>query len=96
MDVTDLHKKFAIVLGMPWLRIYNPHVDWTNGRIEISDKGEFLMAGITSDDNLEEAIPKKLHEFLDVFSEQEARELPPHRDWDMKIDLILGSRQTTE
>lgn len=35
-------------------------------------------------------IPPEYHEFLDVFSKQSANELPPHRPYDLKIELEEG------
>ena len=35
-------------------------------------------------------IPSEYHEFGDVFSEQEAYNLPPHREFDLKIELLDG------
>jgi hypothetical protein len=112
-EVTTL-SHFAIVLGLPWLREYNPNIDWKNEVIEFKEEG-IVLAGTGSaeyldifsefrnDDltlgasniepGLEESVPRELHKYLDVFSEQEAKELPPHRPWDMKIDLMEESRQ---
>ena len=36
---------------------------------------------------LEEQIPKELHNFLDVFSEEKAAHFPESRPWDHKIEL---------
>lgn len=90
-DVTTL-SHFAIILGLPWLRTYNPHIDWANEVIEITEDNELALKGTTVPENPEETVPKELHEYLDVFGEEEARELPPHRPWDMKIELAPGSR----
>lgn len=90
-EVTTL-SHFAIVLGLPWLRIYNPNIDWKNEVIEFHEEG-IVLAGTETEQSTKEIVPSELHEYLDVFSEQEARELPPHRSWDMKIDLMEGSRQ---
>jgi hypothetical protein len=37
-----------------------------------------------------ERLPKEYHEFMDVFSKQEADKLPPHRPYDHKIQLKEG------
>src|SRR6202045_5141988 len=39
----------------------------------------------------EELVPHKYHDFLDVFSETLARELPPHRDYDHRVELEEGT-----
>jgi hypothetical protein len=35
----------------------------------------------------EELVPREYHDYMDVFSETLARELPPHRDYDHQIEL---------
>ena len=37
------------------------------------------------------SVPTDYHEFADVFSKVKAMELPPHRDFDLKIDLEEGA-----
>ena len=91
LDVTTL-SHYAVVLGLPWLKAYNPHIDWQNEVIEITEQGELALEAIETSESVEEMVPPELHEYLDVFSEQEARELPPHRPWDMKIDLVPGAQ----
>ena len=68
LDVTKL-TAYPIVLGLPWLRLYNPKINWS--------KDELSLLG-TQEKSLEEQIPKELHEFLEVFSVQEAKVVPPH------------------
>ena len=41
--------------------------------------------------NTEETIPPEFKRHWKVFSEQEARQLPPHRDYDHKIELHPGA-----
>jgi hypothetical protein len=38
-----------------------------------------------------EGVPKKYHEFADIFSKQKADQLAPHRPYDLKIDIEPGS-----
>jgi transposase InsO family protein len=40
-------------------------------------------------------VPPEYHDYADVFSEQEARHLPPHRPYDHKIDLEDGATLPT-
>ena len=37
------------------------------------------------------AIPLEYHDYADVFSKAKASELPPHRKYDLKIDLQEGT-----
>ena len=90
-DITTL-SHFAIILGLPWLKTFNPNIDWANEVIEISEDNELALGGSSIPENAEQTVPEELHEYLDVFGEEEAKELPPHRPWDMRIDLIPGTR----
>ena len=49
------------------------------------DKGE-----MTDEEVLQLKVPKEYHEFKDVFSAEEAKEIPPHRPYDHKIETIDG------
>ena len=63
------------------------HAIWINSKsttatriqAEINQQKEVLP--------LEEQIPKKFHEFLDVFSEEKAARFPESRSWDHKIEM---------
>lgn len=73
-DVTTL-SHFAIVLGLPWLKTYNPHINWENEIIEITKENELALGGASTPEKPEQTVPRELHEFLDVFGEEEAKEL---------------------
>jgi len=36
-------------------------------------------------------IPEQYHEYLDVFTKPVAGQLPPHREWDLKVRLVPGA-----
>ena len=46
--------------------------------------------------NLTVKLPKKYHQFLDIFSRQEADTLPVHRSYDHKIPLEDEKQSTFE
>src|SRR6202035_2154879 len=46
----------------------------------------------TDKKTLEEMVPPEYHDFLDVFSEDVTRELPPHRPYDHAIELEDGAK----
>ncbi|KAM4705173.1 MAM and LDL-receptor class A domain-containing protein 1 [Rhinophrynus dorsalis] len=88
-----------VILGLPWLRLHNPVIDWSSDQItnwssscfsnclsEIPVPG--LVGGIGTPEN---SIPKSYRDFSDVFSKQKAAELPPHRSFDCSIDLLPGT-----
>ncbi|KAG5716111.1 hypothetical protein E4T56_gene10872 [Termitomyces sp. T112] len=58
---------------------------------------EYLCAGTTAPESkmeeqiLSEVVPPEYHEFTNMFSEGSAKELPPHRSYDHKIDLKEGT-----
>ncbi|KAG5349347.1 hypothetical protein C0989_004462 [Termitomyces sp. Mn162] len=45
----------------------------------------------TEEQILSEVVPPEYHEFADMFSEGSAKELPPHRSYNHKIDLKEGT-----
>jgi hypothetical protein len=47
------------------------------------------------DDSEKSSIPQEYHDYMDVFSEGSARELPPHRPYDHKIELEEGKQPPT-
>jgi len=45
----------------------------------------------TSTPPVPDTVPPEYHDYADVFSKAKASELPPHRDYDLKIDLEEGT-----
>ncbi|KAF8747935.1 Chromo (CHRromatin Organization MOdifier) domain [Rhizoctonia solani] len=128
-DLIKQYGKHSIVLGMSWLKLHNPTIDWPNKRITfnsqycnntcLSVSNSILgnvggtsnhLEGIPEDlggvevieplegipretggtvDSPLESIPVELRNFAEVFSEDmKVTELPPHRPFDLGIDLI--------
>lgn len=52
--------------------------------------GEGSAAEMTENQVLNKYVPAEYHDFADVFSKGEAKELPPHRPYDQKIELEPG------
>uniref|UniRef100_A0A3B3RW46 DUF4939 domain-containing protein n=1 Tax=Paramormyrops kingsleyae TaxID=1676925 RepID=A0A3B3RW46_9TELE len=89
-----------LILGLPWLRQHNPHVDWVTGEIlawsrkctnkclSIPCKATTVESPNPSD---QEVIPLKYREFADVFSKERAFNLPPHRECDCAVNLREGA-----
>ncbi len=42
--------------------------------------------------NTENSVPEEYHGFLNLFSEEEVKELPPHRIYDYTIPLVDGKQ----
>jgi hypothetical protein len=36
-------------------------------------------------------IPEQYHKYLDIFTKPVAGQLPPHREWDLKVQLVPGA-----
>jgi len=43
------------------------------------------------DQTAEEQVPERYHEYLDIFAKPIAGQLPPHREWDLKVRLLLNA-----
>lgn len=60
-------------------------------------QGQFLYAAIVTPADLKTSpnptgvLPDKYSQFSDIFSEQEATKLPPHRPYDCEIELLPGT-----
>ncbi|KAF8756669.1 Retrotransposon gag protein [Rhizoctonia solani] len=81
----------SAILGMTWLTMESPLIDWHQGlvtfpkQIQIASKEE-------ADPDILSNLPTQYHEFAKVFGEEEFKVLPPHREYDISIDLIPDAR----
>ncbi len=93
--------RIPLILGYPWLRRHNPHIDWATGAIlgwssachQVCLKQAFApqsMPCTTSAPDLM-GVPPEYHDFREVFSKAKATSLPPHRPYDCAIDLLPGT-----
>ena len=61
-------------------------------QIHLSDPSISAHSVSVSDENPDlSQIPKEYHDFADVFSKAKAYKLPPHRPYDLKIDIPDGT-----
>ena len=93
-----------IVLGQPWLRLHNPHIDWAAGKV-VSWSSYCLATCLRSARSPSEGtsspviceppdlsgVPTVYHDLGEVFSKQRALSLPPHRPYDCAIRLRPGA-----
>lgn len=65
---------------------------------EIKSRKEATLQQQWDDDEQEvlQVLPKEYHEFRDVFSKKASDQLPPHREWDHRIELEEGKLATQE
>ncbi|CAJ0955438.1 unnamed protein product [Ranitomeya imitator] len=84
----------VVVLGLPWLQVHNPVLDWKSMSVSSWDcqgvHGDVPFLSISSSTPSE--VPEFLSDYRDVFDEPKSSALPPHRDCDCAIDLIPGSK----
>ena len=97
----DLH--VPIVLGLPWLAVHNPHVNWADNTImswsQFCHSHCLTSAAISlslEPDRSEEfpdlsSVPPEYLDLKTVFSKSRAVSLPPHRPYDCPIDLLEGA-----
>ena len=65
---------------------------WLNPEIHLESKAIQLNGLDTSPVETDKVVPKEYHEFINLFSEEEAKELTPHRVYDHTIPLIEGKQ----
>jgi hypothetical protein len=76
---------------MPWLRDQNPSIDWKEQSITLVESGQ-IASKEEADENPLLGLPSIYHEFSKVFGEEEFKVLPPHRPYDLSIDLKEGAK----
>lgn len=92
-----------LVLGHPWLKLHNPHIDWALGKImgwsthchsvclksALSPVGRAIEQPPYNPDL--SLVPSVYHDLREVFNKSRALSLPPHRPYDCAIDLLPGA-----
>ncbi|CEL61535.1 Retrotransposable element Tf2 155 kDa protein type 1 OS=Schizosaccharomyces pombe (strain 972 / ATCC 24843) GN=Tf2-1 PE=4 SV=1 [Rhizoctonia solani AG-1 IB] len=80
--------KHEAILGMRWLSSENPKIEWATGTITFpKEESAAIASEEETDPNPLSLIPPEYHEFAQVFGEEEFKILPPHRDYDIGIEL---------
>lgn len=90
-----------LILGCPWLRLYNPNIDWVTRVILgwssscllrcLQEASAPLHASKPSSSPDLSVVPPEYHDFSLVFSKAKATSLPPHYPYDCAIDLLPGT-----
>ncbi len=74
-----------IIFGYPWLRTFNPQIDWEKGKVNMPWPKAWVKRKTTI--ALAEQIPEEYQRHSKVFDEREADRFPPKREEDHAINL---------
>ncbi|KEP45615.1 putative Transposon Tf2-1 polyprotein, partial [Rhizoctonia solani 123E] len=77
-----------VILGGNWLKEYNPTINWATQVIQFTDDIANIASEEEADDNPLEGVPSQYHAYAKVFGEEEFTKLPPHRSYDIHIELV--------
>ncbi len=98
----------SVILGIPWLKRHNPHIDWATATIWswsahchahcLKSAVPARTAGALSPPEEIDLpkVPPEYHDLKEVFSKTSASTLPPHRPYDCAIDLLPGAPLPTK
>ncbi|XP_057692820.1 uncharacterized protein LOC130916258 [Corythoichthys intestinalis] len=92
-------KSAPVVLGLPWLKVHNPNIDWAKTQIVTWStfcyahclRSACLLpaqAHVTTEPVNLVNVPTDYHDLKYVFSKEHAMTLPPHRPYDCAINLL--------
>ncbi|KAF8753261.1 hypothetical protein RHS01_06869 [Rhizoctonia solani] len=81
------------ILGMTWLTAEAPFIDWQQGLVTFPEQVQIASEEEADLDPLAD-LPPQYHEFARVFGEEEFKVLPPHREYDIAIDLVPDAKLT--
>ncbi|KAF8718573.1 hypothetical protein RHS02_09172, partial [Rhizoctonia solani] len=80
----------AAILGLKWLDAHNPEIDWNTRTLSFPHTPPEQVAIAKeeeADKNPLEGVPSKYHQYAKVFGEEEFNKLPPHRHYNIGIEL---------
>ena len=103
MDICNLGKT-ELILGMPWLAVHNPEIDWEKGEVKMTccplicgrekqkeDRKETRRIEKDEDEEtLRKLVPKKFWKWKKVFGKRESERMPVQKTWDHAIELKEG------
>ena len=104
--VTNLERDYPIFLGIRWLEIHNPEIDWTNKTLDFTrcpKQCEIIGPSRIRRTTIEEIpeddlspTPNYFEEYKDVFIEGNFDELPEHREeYDYQINFKEDAKPFT-
>ncbi|QRW25579.1 Retrotransposable element Tf2 protein [Rhizoctonia solani] len=81
------------ILGMTWLTAEAPLIDWQQGLVTFPEQVQIASEEEADSDPLAD-LPPQYHEFAKVFGKEEFKVLPPHREYDISINLVPDAKLT--
>ncbi|QRW23230.1 Retrotransposable element Tf2 protein [Rhizoctonia solani] len=79
------------ILGMTWLTTEAPLIDWQQGLVTFPEQAQIASEEEADLDPLAD-LPPQYHEFAKVFGKEEFKVLPPHREYNISIDLVPDAK----
>jgi len=100
IDVYNLGK-MEMILGMPWLAVYNPEIDWEKGEVKMmrclsicrrrKQREKRKEVRKTKEEKMvEELVPKRFWKWKKVFGKAELERIPVQKAWNHTIELKEG------
>ncbi|KAF8691853.1 K02A2.6-like, partial [Rhizoctonia solani] len=79
------------ILGMTWLTAESPLIDWHQGLVTFPKQAQIALEEELDPSPLAD-LPTQYHKFVKVFGKEEFKVLPPHREYDIAIDLLPNAK----
>ncbi|QRW26330.1 Retrotransposable element Tf2 protein [Rhizoctonia solani] len=83
--------KTLAILGMTWLTAEAPLIDWQQGLVTFPKQVQIASEEEADQGPLAD-LPSQYHKFAKVFGEEEFKVLPPHREYNIAIDLLPDAK----
>ncbi|KAF8747627.1 hypothetical protein RHS01_11313 [Rhizoctonia solani] len=80
----------AAILGIKWLEAHNPEIDWNSRTLSFPHtppEHATIAEEEEADQKPLEGVPSEYHQYAKVFGEEEFNKLPPHRHYNIGIEL---------
>ncbi|KAF8748606.1 hypothetical protein RHS01_10699 [Rhizoctonia solani] len=80
----------AAILGIKWLEAHNPEINWNSRTLSFPHTPPdhaAIAKEEEADKNPLEGVPPEYHQYAKVFGEEEFNKLPPHRHYNIAIEL---------
>jgi len=100
IDVCNLGKT-EVILGIPWLAVHNPEIDWERGEVKMTrcppicgrtkqkEKGREVRK-TEGEKEVKKLVPKRFWKWKKVFGKTESERMPVWKTWDHSIELKEG------